>query len=125
MRFSTLSALFLAGVLFLSGCQLLNVYTIDLPQGTPLTQNRAAQIQAGMSQIQVLNLLGSPALRDSLNPNRWDYLYDYTAGTEGKRQGKENIKNASQYFSVYFDQNGNVTHVQGLTSLPTTLTTSQ
>ena len=76
-----LMALTLIGILALSGCSVFRVYTIDLPQGTPITSAQAAQVQVGMSADQVMYLLGSPAMKDTLNPNRFDYLYDYTAGT--------------------------------------------
>ncbi|HAR75938.1 MAG TPA: outer membrane protein assembly factor BamE, partial [Psychrobacter sp.] len=52
----------------MSGCSLLSVYKIDLPQGTPITQTQAQKIQVGMNQNQVLYLLGSPAIRDTLEP---------------------------------------------------------
>ena len=113
-----LAILSLSSVLALSGCGIFRVYTIDLPQGTPITQEKAAQLQVGMSADQVLYLAGSPAVRDTLNPNRWDYIYDYTAGTDGERQGKPNVKNASQYMSVYFE-NGRVVRIDGRDSLPT------
>lgn len=80
-------ALTLATTLALSGCSIFKVYTIDRPQGTPITADQAAQIKVGMSADQVTYLLGSPALKDTLNPNRYDYLYDYTAGTDGRRAG--------------------------------------
>ncbi|MFA9486381.1 outer membrane protein assembly factor BamE [Moraxella haemolytica] len=113
-----LTATLLASITALSGCSIFRVYTIDLPQGTPITQEKASRIQVGMSADQVLYLLGSPAVHDTLNPNRWDYIYDYTAGTVGKREGKTNIKNASQYMSIYF-QNGRVVRIDGHDSLPT------
>ena len=102
----------------MSGCSLLSVYKIDLPQGTPITQTQAQKIQVGMNQNQVLYLLGSPAIRDTLEPNRWDYIYDYKAGTEGQRKGIADVKNASQHLKVYFDNNGIVTRIEGLESLP-------
>lgn len=103
----------------LSGCSVFRVYTIDLPQGTPITHAQASQIQVGMTADQVLYLLGSPALRDTLNPNRFDYLYDYTAGTDGKKAKKPNVKNASQYMSIYFE-NGQVVRITGRETLPRT-----
>lgn len=107
--------LLLTAAVVLSGCQLFQVYRIDLPQGTPITQQQASQIQAGMNQEQVLYLLGSPAMRDTLAPNRWDYVYDYTAGTEGKRAKKD--KDVRQFF-IYFDQNGRVAGTSGADTLP-------
>lgn len=122
MKKPTLSLLTLgmAAVLTLSGCSAFRVYTIDLPQGTPLTAAQAAQVQVGMSANQVLYILGSPALKDTLAPNRWDYIYDYTAGTDGKRKDKANIKNASQYLSIYFNNQGQVVRINGRDSLPAT-----
>lgn len=118
MKISTkLASLVLAGTLVLSGCSVFRVYTIDLPQGTPITSAQASQVQVGMTTDQVIYLLGSPAMRDTLNPDRFDYLYDYTAGTDGKRAGKKDIKNASQYLSVYFE-NGRVVRIVGRESLP-------
>ena len=102
----------------MSGCSLLSVYKIELPQGTPITQTQAQKLQVGMNQNQVLYILGSPAIRDTLEPNRWDYIYDYKAGTEGRRKGIADVKNASQHLKVYFDNNGIVTSIQGLESLP-------
>jgi outer membrane protein assembly factor BamE len=71
-----------------------------------------------MNQNQVLYILGSPAIRDTLAPNRWDYIYDYQAGTEGKRKGIADVKNASQHLIVYFDEQGIVTRIEGVDSLP-------
>ena len=107
------------GVSLLSACGIFRVYTIDLPQGTPITSAQASEVKVGMTVDQVQYLLGSPALRDTLNPNRFDYLYDYTAGTDGKAAGKKHIKNASQYLSIYFE-NGRVVRIAGRETLPRT-----
>lgn len=107
----------LSALLLASGCSWLRVHTIDLPQGTPIDQSVAQRVQLGMTPDQVVYLLGSPARQDTLTPNRWDYIYDYTAGTDGKAAGKTDIKNASQYLRIYFD-NGRVAKIEGLESLP-------
>ncbi|SNT71421.1 Beta-barrel assembly machine subunit BamE [Psychrobacter sp. LV10R520-6] len=108
----------LSATVAMSGCSLLSVYKIDLPQGTPITQTQAQKLKVGMNQNQVLYILGSPAIKDTLKPNRWDYIYDYQAGTEGQRKGIADVKNASQHLIVYFDANGVVTRIEGLESLP-------
>lgn len=108
----------LGGTVALSGCSMLSVYKIDLPQGTPITQTDAQKLRVGMNQNQVLYILGSPALKDTLEPNRWDYLYDYKAGTDGRRKGIADVKNASQHLIIYFDTNGIVTRIQGIDTLP-------
>lgn len=107
-------------ILSLSACSIFGVYTIDLPQGTPITQAQAQNIQPGMHKNQVLYLIGSPAIRDSLEPNRWDYIYDYTPGTYGEREGKQVIRDASQHLVIYFDDSDIVTRVEGVETLPTT-----
>lgn len=108
----------LSATVAMSGCSLLSVYKIDLPQGTAITQEQAQTLQVGMNQNQVLYTLGSPAIRDTLEPKRWDYIYDYQAGTEGDRQGIDDVKNASQHLVVYFDDNGLVSRIEGIESLP-------
>ncbi len=121
-RASALRKIVLTGMLsasvVMSGCSLLSVYKIDLPQGTAITQVQAQKLQVGMNQNQVLYILGSPAIKDTLEPKRWDYIYDYKAGTEGKRKGIANVKNASQHLVVYFDDNGLVSRIEGIETLP-------
>lgn len=96
----------------LPACTWLSVYKIDIPQGTPINANQLAQVNVGMPQNQVLYLLGSPAVRDTLNPDRWDYIYDFTAGKNAQRQGKPDIHNAQQYVKIYFDGAGNVSRIE-------------
>lgn len=117
LKFNKLAVVAFSAAIALSGCNVFRVYTIDLPQGTPITQQKASQVQVGMTANQVLYVLGSPAVRDTLNPNRWDYIYDYTAGTDGKRQGKPNVHHASQYLSIYF-ADGRVVRIDGVDNLP-------
>ncbi|HQW53750.1 MAG: outer membrane protein assembly factor BamE [Acinetobacter sp.] len=100
----------------LSGCSIFGVYKVDIPQGTPLTQAQAAQVQVGMSFQQVRFLLGSPTVTDPLNPSRWDYIYNYIPGTYAK---KAKIPAAhGQHLKVYFDDNGNVARIEGLDTIP-------
>ena len=109
----------LSSSVILSSCSLLSIYKIDLPQGTPITQVQAQKLQVGMNENQVLYLLGSPAIRDTLEPRRWDYIYDYKAGTEGSRKGIADVKNASQHLIIYFDANNLVNRMEGIETLPT------
>ncbi|WP_407412580.1 outer membrane protein assembly factor BamE [Acinetobacter sp.] len=108
--------LFVSSVL--AGCSTLGVYKVDIPQGTPLTQAQAAQIQVGMSHQQVRFLLGSPTLTDPMNPLRWDYIYNYIPGTNAK---KAKISAASgQHLKIYFNNSGIVEKIEGLETIPTT-----
>lgn len=96
----------------LPACSWVTVHKIDIPQGTPISTDKLSQVQIGMNHNQVLYILGSPAVRDTLNPNRWDYIYDFTAGKIAKREGKTDIHNAEQYVKIYFDNAGKVIKIE-------------
>lgn len=99
-----------------SGCSVLGVYKIDIPQGNPLTQAQASQVKVGMTQDQVRYLIGTPTFNDSLNGNRWDYVYNFIPGTNAR---KAKIPAAhGQHLAIYFDQNGTVSRIDGLDTLP-------
>lgn len=101
----------------MSGCSLFSVYKIDIPQGTALTAHQVAKVKVGMSVEQVQYILGSPAVVDGLTPSQWDYMYDYTPGTYGKR-AKIPATHKTQKFSVFFDEDGMVAKTTGLASIP-------
>lgn len=101
----------------LSGCSLLGVYKIDVPQGTPLTQAQVSQIKIGMTQQQVRYYLGSPSLTDTLNPNRWDYLYHYTPGTDARKLKLSKV--TDQKLSLQFNAAGLLEKIDGQASIPT------
>lgn len=102
----------------LSACSLVSVYKIDIPQGTPLTQAQVNAVHVGMSQAQVQYLLGSPAINDTLEPNRWDYVYTYVPGTYAKKEGLSAVKAGEQVMSVFFDGAGSVERIEGQKSVP-------
>lgn len=60
-----------------TGCsnKLITVHKLDIQQGNALKQSDAQKIKAGMTQDQVIKLLGNPVLKSTLNANRWDYIY--------------------------------------------------
>ena len=62
-------------VLVLCGCALPGQYTPNVLQGNIVDTDKAQQLELGMNFDQVLFLLGTPLLRDTFNPERWDYLY--------------------------------------------------
>lgn len=66
----------------LAGCgNFLRVYKADLDQGNLVTKEMVEKLRLGMTPSQVRYVLGTPAITDTLNPRRWDYLYDYVPGT--------------------------------------------
>ena len=109
-----LLSIFIATII--SGCSVLGVYKVDIPQGAPLTQAKASQVKVGMTPQQVRFLLGTPTVSDPLNPLRWDYIYNYIPGTYAK---KAKIPAAhGQHLKIFFNQNGIVEKVEGLETIP-------
>lgn len=102
----------------LGGCNALRVYTIDLPQGNPVTRDMAARLKTGMTPSQVRYVLGSPMVTDTLNPDRWDYLYTFRPGTYARQAGARTI--TDQRLSLYFSD-GRLARIEGLETLPETV----
>lgn len=83
------SALFLT--LSLSGCSSLYdtfVYQIDVTQGNYIDNEKIAQLEIGMSQEQVIFILGSPMLIDQFDSSKWYYIRYIKPGGEKIQQEK-------------------------------------
>lgn len=80
-------------VIALSGCNL--VYRQDVQQGNILDEEDVAQLELGMTQRQVLVLLGSPSVQSPFHRNRWDYVNTFAqrGGTPIKRILTLNFEN--------------------------------
>jgi outer membrane protein assembly factor BamE len=61
------------------------------------------QLEVGMTQRQVAYVLGNPLIKDTFNPNRWDYLYQLERGDEVLNR---------YHIAVYF-KDGLYTHFDG------------
>ena len=62
----------------LSACsttQFPGVHRITVQQGNVITQAMIDKLKPGMTKSQVRYVLGNPVVDDSLNRNRWDYIY--------------------------------------------------
>ncbi len=82
--------LLLAAVL-VSGCNF--IYRQPVFQGNLLEKNNVEQIKPGMTQAQVVALLGTPPLADPFHQSRWDY-----AATERRDHGDTQVKNLTLWF---------------------------
>lgn len=111
-----LMLIILTTALMTTGCSILGVYKVDIPQGTPLTQAKASQVKLGMTPQQVRFLLGSPTITDPLNPLRWDYIYNYIPGTLAQKAKIPSAK--GQHLKIHFDQSGVVSKIEGLDTIP-------
>ncbi|PFH27190.1 outer membrane protein assembly factor BamE [Burkholderia sp. JKS000303] len=89
-----------AAVAALAGCssydsvtqriaQSITPYRITVVQGNFVSQEKAAQLQAGMSREQVRALLGTPLLTDMFHADRWDYLFYFKRGSTAVVQQRD------------------------------------
>jgi len=62
--------------LSLSACGL--IHKQDIQQGNILDDDDVAQLDLGMTQRQVMVLLGSPSVQSQFHDQRWDYVNTYS-----------------------------------------------
>ncbi|MNN53308.1 Outer membrane protein assembly factor BamE precursor [compost metagenome] len=55
-------------------------YRPDIQQGNFVSQEMVAQLREGMTQEQVIFLLGTPLLTDVFHAERWDYAFRMQKG---------------------------------------------
>lgn len=60
-----------AALTVMGGC----VYKRDIPQGNLVNQTMVEQLQPGMSQQQVVSVMGRPLLEAPFNAREWDYVF--------------------------------------------------
>ncbi|MCA7972750.1 outer membrane protein assembly factor BamE [Burkholderia sp. AU39826] len=95
-----------AAVVALAGCssydsvtqriaQSITPYRITVVQGNFVSQEKAAQLQVGMTREQVRALLGTPLLADMFHADRWDYLFYFKRGSTSIVQQRDLVINFS------------------------------
>ncbi|WP_233588353.1 outer membrane protein assembly factor BamE [Herminiimonas sp. KBW02] len=84
-------------------------YRPDIQQGNFVSQEMVAQLKEGMTQDQVVFLLGTPLLTDLFHADRWDYAF---------RMQKGNGEITSSRVTVYF-KDKLVSSYEGGGDLPT------
>jgi|SRR5688572_22045591 len=92
---------FLLAIALVSGCGV--VYRQPVFQGTLLEQKNVEQLRTGMTQPQVIALLGTPAIADPFHHERWDYIASFK-----RRRNPTEVKN----LTLWFD-NGALTKWEG------------
>ena len=71
-------AIAIIACVMLAGCSTFRfpgVHRINIQQGNVITQTMIDKLKPGMTRSQVRFVLGNPVLDDSLNRDRWDYIY--------------------------------------------------
>jgi outer membrane protein assembly factor BamE len=94
-----LSLLLLAVVL--TGCSF--IYRQPVFQGSLLEKTSVDQLKPGMSQAQVVALLGSPPVADPFHHQRWDYV-----ASERRGHGDTQVKSLTLHF-----ENGVLARMEG------------
>lgn len=94
----------LLGFATLSGCAFPGVFKLNVQQGNIVTQDMLDKLQPGMTERQVIFVMGNPVLRNPYESTRWDYLYTL--------EERDTITH-SYRISIFFDDNGRLTHYTG------------
>jgi outer membrane protein assembly factor BamE len=84
-------------------------YRPDIQQGNFISQEMVAQLKEGMTQDQVIFLLGTPLLNDVFHADRWDYAF---------RMQKGDGQITTSRVTVFF-KDKRVTSFEGAGDLPT------
>ncbi len=71
------------------------VYKIELAQGNKIDEAQLKKLQPGMTQKQVIYLLGSPLLEGPLQSDRWHYYYSLKPSGHSKQE----VKHLVVYFN--------------------------
>lgn len=79
MRKTSLLIISLFFSLFLLSC---SAYKPDVQQGNTFDQKMLSQLKLGMTQQQVIFVMGNALLKDAFHKNRWDYLYTFAKARE-------------------------------------------
>jgi len=75
----------------LSGCSFLYdtfVYQIDVVQGNYIDSEKLAKVEIGMTQQQIIYVLGSPMLIDQFDSSKWYYIRYIKPGGEKIQQSQ-------------------------------------
>ncbi len=96
----------LTSLLLISSCSTFSfpgVHKITIQQGNVISQNMIDKLKPGMTESQVRFVLGNPVVDDSLDLDRWDYVYTVQIA------GGDTIR---RHLVVYFE-NGRLSHFTG------------
>ena len=67
------------------------VHRITVQQGNVITQEMIDKLKPGMTRRQVAFVMGEPVLRNSFDPDRWDYVYSVLIPNIGTQQMKMSL----------------------------------
>lgn len=94
----------LLGFASLSGCIFPGVYKLNIQQGNIVTQDMLDKLKPGMTERQVIYVMGNPVLKAPYQDERWDYIYTLE---------ERDIVTKSYRISVFFNEQRQFTHYTG------------
>jgi outer membrane protein assembly factor BamE len=68
-------------------------HKLDIEQGNAITQEEFESLYTGMTQVEVLEAVGAPLIKDPFHDYRWDYIYRLKPGKGRERRSQ---------FTLYF-----------------------
>ena len=74
----------------------ITLYKPEVVQGNFVSKEQVAQLQPGMTRLQVRDVLGTPLMASVFHGDRWDYVFTM------KRQG---VESQSFKYTVFFKNN--------------------
>lgn len=83
----------------LAGC----LRKIPIEQGNIFTSEMTSQLQIGMTETEVKNIMGTPILMNTFNTHRVDYVYTFKA---------DRLPLTKKYITLIF-QDGHLKHING------------
>lgn len=97
-------------MIFVSGCSQLNklIYKPDINQGNYLSDSEVSKIHKGMSQKEVIAILGSPMLDDPFGTQTWFYIFRQQTGHQNATQ---------QSLILEFDKSGQLIDIKNISAL--------
>ena len=71
----------------LAACSWLpRVHRVTVQQGNVLSQEMIDKLKPGMTRRQVAFVMGEPVLKNTFNPDRWDYIYSIRVPNVGTQE---------------------------------------
>lgn len=64
----------------LSGCAVIRPHKKNIEQGNVITPEQVSELHKGMTESQVIEVMGNPLLTNVFSTNRLDYVYTYQPG---------------------------------------------
>ena len=95
---------FLLGIATLSGCAFPGVYKLNIQQGNIVTQEMLDQLEAGMTERQVIYIMGNPVVQSPYKTDKWEYIYTLE---------RRDVVTKRYKITLYFDDQQLYSHYDG------------